>query len=198
MRAKPIPEEQAFASLKAALDCGCNYWNAAEFYGPPDNNSLTLLAKYFARYPEDASRVVLNVKGAIRTVDGLHPDGSPAFVAESVENCLRMLGPAGRIDEFELARRDADVPYEESVLAIANFVERGGVGGVACSEIGASTLRKAVAVTKITSVEVELSLWHTEPLTNGVAAVCAELGIPMIAYCELARAFSLPTSLSDL
>ena len=93
-------EEQAFAAMRTALEAGCNYWNAAEFYGTPEFNSMTLLQKYYARYPEDAERVVLNVKGAIFP-PGLTPDGSPAGVRKSVENSLRMLGDRGKIDIFE-------------------------------------------------------------------------------------------------
>lgn len=39
----------------------------------------------------------------------------------------------------------------------------------------------------IAAVEVELSLWETDILTNGVTATCAELGIPIVAYSPLGR-----------
>jgi len=184
MRSDPPPVERAIEAMKLALECGCNYWNGGEFYGRPDNNSLVLLRKYFEKYPEDADKVVVNIKGATRVVPTIMPDGSPEYVAESIENCLKMLGPRGRIDEFESARRDHHVPYETTVQAIDKFVQAGRIGGVACSEISAATLRKAASVVKVSSVEVELSLWHTEPLTNGLAEVCAELGIVMLAYCK--------------
>lgn len=64
--------------MKASLAAGCNFWNAGtwhrpqelqmarlirkgEFYGTPENNSLTLMNKYFTKYPEDAEKVVLSV-----------------------------------------------------------------------------------------------------------------------------------------
>jgi pyridoxine 4-dehydrogenase len=168
--------------MKTALECGCNYWNGGEFYGKPENNSLALLRKYFAKYPEDADKVVVCIKGATRVVPTIGLDGSKEFVTESMESCLRTLGSKGRIDEFECARKDPNVPYEESILAIAEFVKAGRIGAVACSEVSASTLRKAAAVTKISTCEVELSLWNTDPLTNGLAQTCAELGITMVAY----------------
>lgn len=67
-------EEQAFAAMHVALTSGCNLWNGGEIYGTPDYNSLTLLNKYYTLYPEDADKVVLNIKGATRP--GLQPDGS--------------------------------------------------------------------------------------------------------------------------
>lgn len=53
------------------------------------------------------------------------------------------------------------------------------------SEVNAVTIRQVAKITKIVAVEVELSLWSTDPLTNGIAKACAELNIPIIAYVTL-------------
>lgn len=63
----------------------------------------------------------------------------------------------------------------------------GKIGGVALSEVNADTIRKAAAITKIVAVEVELSLWESGVLTNGVAKACKELDIPIIAYGNLSH-----------
>jgi hypothetical protein len=42
--------------MGAALAANCNLWNGGEFYGTPENNSLTLLNKYYAKYPEMQTR----------------------------------------------------------------------------------------------------------------------------------------------
>ena len=165
--------------MRAALAANCNLWNGGEFYGTPEYNSLTLLKKYYTKYPQDAEKVVLNIKGACRP--NLEPDGSPEFVKQSVANCLQMLGEKGRIDIFECARRDPNVPLEQTLSALQELVNEGKIGGVALSEVSAATIREAAKITKIVAVEVELSLWSTEPLTNGIAKACAELKIPIIA-----------------
>ena len=82
---------------------------------------------------------------------------------------------------FESARRDPDVPLEQTLGALAELVKEGKIGGVALSEVNADTIREAAKITKIAAVEIELSLWQTEPLTNGIAKACAELDIPIIA-----------------
>lgn len=56
-------EDQAFAAMRAALATNCKFWNGGEFYGPQESNSLILLKKYYAKYPKDADKVVLNIKG---------------------------------------------------------------------------------------------------------------------------------------
>jgi len=100
-RPTPASEEQAFAALRASLKAGANFWNAGEFYGTPEYNSLHLLNRYFTKYPEDADKVVLSIKGALKD---FHPDGSPEGIKRSVENCLKLLDGKKSIDIFEPAR----------------------------------------------------------------------------------------------
>ncbi|KAL2133805.1 hypothetical protein VTI74DRAFT_1662 [Chaetomium olivicolor] len=185
-RPTPLPESQTLATIRAAVESGCTYLNGGEFYGPPDNNSLTLLNKYFAQYPEDRDKVLLNIKGCVN-VAKLVPNGSPEGVKTSVENCVRMIGGKGRIDQFEPARKDKGVDIEVTVAALQEEVEKGNIGGIALSEVSAATIRRAAKVARIEAVEVELSLWSTDPLENGVVQACAELGIPVIAYSPLGR-----------
>lgn len=51
--------------MRASLDCGANCWNGGELYGTPERNSLHLLNEYFTKYPEDADKVVLSIKGGL-------------------------------------------------------------------------------------------------------------------------------------
>jgi pyridoxine 4-dehydrogenase len=180
-RPEPLPDEQCFAAIKAALESGCNYMNGGEFYGPPDNNSLTLLKKYYEKYPEDQGKIVLNIKGCIDLAKH-RPDSSPSGVKTSVENSVRQIGGKGRIDQFEPARKDPDTDIETTLAALQEQVNAGNIGGITLSEVSAATIRRAARVAKIEGVEVELSLWSTDPLENGVAQACAELDIPIIAY----------------
>ena len=178
-RAKIPSDEQAIAAMRAAVEAGSNCWNGGDFYGPPENNSLTLLRKYYDKYPEDADKVVLNIKGGLGP--RMKTNSSPDFLRESISKSLKTLGPKGRIDMFECGRRDRDTPLEQTLAALADLVQDGKIGGVALCEVNANTIREAAKITKIVAVEVELSLWCTDPLTNGIVAVCAELNIPIIA-----------------
>jgi len=112
-------------------------------------------------------------------------DASVEGVRSSIEDSVAMIGGKGRIDQSESARRDPKVKIEETVAAIAEYVDSGHVEGVSLSEVSAETIRRAAKVAKIEAVEVELSLWSTEPLKNGLLQTCAELGILVYAYCRL-------------
>ena len=101
-------EEQAFDCLRTAAELGCLVWNAGEFYGPPTHNSLTLLNRFYAKYPEYAEQVILNVKGAARP--DFTVNGDPEFVKKTVENCLSLLGGKGKVSMYETARIDVNIP----------------------------------------------------------------------------------------
>lgn len=184
-RPNPAPEEQAFAAMRASLATGCNFWNVGEFYGTTEYNSLHLLNHYFTKYPEDAEKVVLSVKGGINSK--FQPDGTPEGIRRSVGNCMRLLGGKKKIDIFECARVDRNTPIEVTMKALEEEVKAGNIGGVGLSEVSAATIRKAAKVTKIIAVEAELSLWCLDILENGITKACAELDIPIVAYSPIGR-----------
>ncbi|KAJ4367520.1 hypothetical protein N0V83_007103 [Neocucurbitaria cava] len=187
-RQSPPSQEQSFQAMRTALSLGSNNWNGGELYGSPERNSLHLLNEYFTKYPGDADKVVLSIKGGL--VPGqFKPDGSKAGVQRSIDECLKQLDGKKSLDLFECARVDPTVPIEETVGYIAEYVKAGKLGGISLSEVSAASIRKAHAAHPISAVEVEFSLWSTEILDNGVAATCAELNIPIIAYSPLGRGF---------
>ena len=174
--------------MKAALTAGSNFWNGGEFYGPPNANSLHLVHEYFIKYPEDADKVVLSIKGG--SLPGtLTPTGDKAGLTRSIEECLKILDGTKKIDIFECGRVDPKVPIEETVGYLAEFVKAGKIGGIGLSEVAASTIRRAAAVHPIAAVEVEFSIFTTDIQTNGVAETCKELGIPIVAYSPLGRGY---------
>jgi pyridoxine 4-dehydrogenase len=167
--------------MRSAIDSGCNFFNAGEHYGTPEFNSQTLLAEFLGQYPEHADKIVLSVKGAFDFAT-MKPDGSPEGLKKSIDNILGALNGTKKIDVFECARVDPEVPLEVTLQYLdSEYVKTGIIGGVALSEVGAATIRRAAQITKIVAVEVELSLWSTHILENGVAAACAEFDIPIVA-----------------
>jgi len=108
-------------------------------------------------------------------------------VKRSIENSLKILDGKKSIDIFEPARIDKNVPLEVTLKALEEYVKAGKIGGIALSEVGASTIQKAVKITKIVAIEVELSLWSLDILSNGVAKAAAEHNIPIVAYGKLSQ-----------
>lgn len=67
------------------------------------------------------------------------------------------------------------------------YVQTGNLGGIALTEVSAETIHEAVKVIKILAVGAKLSLFSTDILHNGVAAACAQHGIPLLAYSPIGR-----------
>ncbi|KAI0430550.1 voltage-gated shaker-like K+ channel, subunit [Xylaria sp. FL1042] len=186
-RTSPCPQEQAFETMRAALANGSNFWNGGEFYGPPEYNSLVLLEKYFEKYPEDAEKVVLSIKGGVNP-ETHRVDASPENTRRSLDTCIAQLKGRKKLDLFEFGRRDPNVPMKETFKLIQEeYVNTGKLGGISLSEVRAETIHEAVKYTKVAAVEVEVSLFSTDIFENGVSAACAQYGIPIVAYSPIGR-----------
>jgi len=176
-RATPPTQEQAFEAMRAALKNGSmwalslfidyhklnlvttgNFWNGGEFYGSPDYNSLVLLERYLEKYPEDADKIVISIKG------GANPkthkvDASPENTRRTLDDSIAQLKGRKKIDLFEFGRRDPAVPMDETFSLIdKEYIQTGKIGGISLSEVRAETIHEAVKYTKVLAVEVELSL----------------------------------------
>ncbi|KAI0427146.1 NADP-dependent oxidoreductase domain-containing protein [Xylaria sp. FL1042] len=182
-----VSHDDAIKSLKAAVNNGANFWNGGLFYGPPDANSLVLLKDYFTKYPEDASKIVLSVKGAYNPITHT-PECQPESIRAAVDEALRLLDGTHPIDLFECARIDPKVPVEDMVETLAELIKEGKIGSYGLSEVNANTIRRAHAVHPCAGVEVEISLFSRHALEKGgIVDTCHELGIPIIGYSVLDR-----------
>jgi pyridoxine 4-dehydrogenase len=135
-----------------------NFWNGGEFYGPKENNSLVLLEKYFEKYPNDAEKVVISIKGGLNPNTG-RIDGAPENTRRTLDDSIAQLKGRKKIDMFEFGRVDKNVPLGTTLGVIEEeYVKTGKIGGVSLSEVTADVIHEAVKHTKILGVEVELSM----------------------------------------
>lgn len=192
-RPEPIPKEQAFAAMQRVIELAQTsgvkaFFNVGEFYGP-DLCNLKLVRAFFEAKPELRSHVIISCKGSINPAT-FTPVGKAEDVTKSVEACVRELGT--HLEIYEVARLDKSlggVYPRESFEAMASLVDKGVIDGISLSEVNKEEI---VAIHKdwakyLVCVEVELSLFSTDILHNGVAATCNELGLIIVAYSPLGR-----------
>ncbi|KAG8743113.1 hypothetical protein FRC12_015147, partial [Ceratobasidium sp. 428] len=189
-------EEQCFEAIKAGVEAAPPgvkvFLNSAEFYGPSDDRTanLTLLNKFFTKYPEYAERTVLFVKGGVDvSITGIQVDASEAGIDRNIKAISEKLGPHKKLDMFECARIDPKVPVEETMAALNKQVESGKISAIGISECSAATLERASKVAKIAAVEIEVSPWSYEEETRKVIAKAAEIGAVVAAYSPLGSGF---------
>jgi pyridoxine 4-dehydrogenase len=190
--------EQALATMKAAVENGLTMWNGGEFYGTPEYNSMTIIKHYFTKYPEDADKVFLAIKGGVN-LEALRPDGSPENIRRSLDNILAQLDGKKKVDAFCCARRDPSTPLDVTFGVIQReYIDTGKIGAIMLSECGVNTIKEAVKVAKIVAAEVELSLFTPDILKNGIAAALKEHDIPIIAYSPIGKGVSITTFIRQL
>ncbi|KAN0088006.1 NADP-dependent oxidoreductase domain containing protein [Tylopilus felleus] len=189
----PVPDEQCFAAIKAGVDAlppdAKMFLNGGEFYGHNASaTNLEMLARFFEKYPEYADRTFLSIKGGNKA-NSLLPDGSPENVVRSVNFVNEKLRGTKRLDLFECARVDPNVPVEVSITALAGLKAEGKLDHIGMSECSAETLRRGYKIHPISVVEIEISPFSFEPEVRKVIATAKELGVAVAAYSPLGRGF---------
>ena len=179
-------EGEAIATIRRALDLGCNFLDTAEMYGPLENEKLVGKAIEGRR-----DEVVLATKfGIVSDPDDPKKrslDGSPENVRRSIEGSLERLG-TDHVDLYYLHRVDPHTPIEDTVGAMADLVKEGKVRNIGLSEASADTLRRAVVVHPVAALQTEYSLW-TRDVERDILPAARELGVGFVAYSPLGRGF---------
>lgn len=148
---------------------------------------MSLAKAYFTKYPEDAAKVTLVMKGGTHL--STHKlDSSPENTRRSLDNIINQLGGVKKLDGYAPTRRDPDTPLHVTFDVIQKeYIDTGKLGAVYLSECRAETIHEAAKLIKIGAVEVELSMFTPDILGNGVAEACAQHGIPVLAYAPMGR-----------
>ncbi|MDP1612244.1 MAG: aldo/keto reductase [Sulfuritalea sp.] len=179
----PPAPEAAEALLLRALDLGITLFDTAALYGFGANE--TLVGRVLKPH---RAQIVLASKCGMTGVDGKRViDGRPATLKRTCDEALTRL-QTDVIDLYYLHRLDFSVPIEDSVGALADLVRAGKIRSIGLSEVSAATLRRAHAVHPIAALQNEYSLWTRNP-EIAVLDACRELGVALVAFSPLARAF---------
>ena len=179
----PADERECVATVQAALDAGVTLLDTADFYGCGHNEMLVGRAIAGRR-----DRVFLQVKfGVVRDPAGGFAglDLRPASIRNALAYSLRRLG-TDYVDLYQPARLDPQVPIEDVAGTLADLVKAGHVRHAGLSEAGATALRRASAVQRLTALQIEYSLM-SRGIERRVLPACRELGIGITAYGVLSR-----------
>jgi aryl-alcohol dehydrogenase-like predicted oxidoreductase len=180
-------EAQATATIHAALDAGVTLIDTADAYslsGADFGEGERLVARALAAYGGDTSAVLVATKGGITRTpdDGWGIDGSRDYLVSACEASLRRLGVEA-IGLYQFHRPDPDVPYEESVGALAELLDAGKIrmAGISNANVGRIQLAQEVLGGRLASVQNQLS-----PRTRAAEAE--------LAWCEQGGVAFLPWS----
>ncbi len=187
----PDPAEMV-PVLRGAVELGVTLFDTAEIYGPftnemllgealaPVRDRVVIATKFGFTFPGDET-------SAVRTSlnDGM--DSRPAHIRAVVEASLKRLR-TDRIDLLYQHRVDPKVPIEDVAGTVGALITEGKVLHFGLSEAGPQTIRRAHAVTPVTALQSEYSLWTRGPEAE-ILPLLQELGIGFVPFSPLGRGF---------
>lgn len=176
-------DTEALRTIEAAMEQGMTFLDTADFYSAGHNETLVARAIKGKR-----DQAFVSVKfGALFDPDHrlLGLDGRPESVKNFAAYSLQRLG-VEEIDLYSPGRADPNVPYEETIGAIADLIAEGKVRHLGLSEVGADHMRRAQAVHPVTALEIEYSL-GCRFIEAEILPTARELGIGIVAYRVLAE-----------
>ncbi|MEU4170002.1 aldo/keto reductase [Streptomyces sp. NPDC026665] len=175
----PTDDTESIAAIRRAHELGVTHFDTAEMYGWGEGEKL--LGNALAPIRDEVT---------IATKFGLTPtfgqDSRPGHIREVVDNSLRNLG-VDVIDVLYQHMPDPNVPIEDVVGVMKEYVEAGKVKYLGLSNAGPDTIRRAHAVHPISVLQSEYSIFTHE--VEALFPVLEELGIGFVAYSPLARGF---------
>lgn len=175
---------ESTAMLNRALDLGVSLIDTAEMYGP--FISERLIAKAIGHRRQEFS---IATKFGLEVSDSGERgpvNGSPEYARTALERSLKNLDTEV-IDLYYLHRVDPNIPIEETIGAMSEFVHEGKVRYLGVSEAAPETIRKAHSTHPLTAVQTEYSMFERSPESNGVLDTVRGLGIAFVAYSPIGR-----------
>lgn len=179
--------EDALAVFKAALDAGMTFWDTADAYCLDDRetgHNEQLIAWAVGKLGI-GGRVRIATKGGMTRPGGSWVrNGRPEHLRAACENSLRDLG-VEQIYLYQLHWPDPQVPFAESVGALAELQRQGKIRHVGVSNVSVAQLRTAQQVCRVESAQNRCGPLAPEDLGNGLVTLCAEMGVTFIPYSPL-------------
>jgi pyridoxine 4-dehydrogenase len=175
----PKDRAHALAVLRRAYELGCNFFDTADSYGPYVDEEL--IAEALHPYPKD---LVIATKGGL-TRPAAHrwdEDGRPEHLRRALEGSLKRL-KLERIDLYQLHAPDPNVPFEDSVGALAEFKRQGKVRHVGVSNVSVKQLEQARKIVNVVSVQNEYNLDNRS--SEDVLKACERLKLAFLPWYPL-------------
>ncbi|NII40514.1 aryl-alcohol dehydrogenase-like predicted oxidoreductase [Curtobacterium flaccumfaciens] len=176
----PGDDTASIAASRHAHDLGVTHFDTAELYGWGTGERL--LGSALAPIRDE---VTIATKFGF-TPDAYAPNSQLDHIRQVVDASLRNLG-TDSIDLLYQHVHDPEVPVEDVVGVMQEFVQAGKVRWLGLSNTDAENIRRAHAVHPISVLQTEYSVFARQ--SEDLFGVVDELGIGLVAYSPLARGF---------
>ena len=178
-------ETTAISVIHASFDAGVTLIDTADVYCIDDNDighNERLIAKAISKWPGSLDSVIVATKGGLTRPQGRwDTNGRPEHLRAACDRSLKALG-VERIDLYQLHAPDMNVPFDESVGALAELQSEGKLMWIGLSNVSVEEIQEAESQVEVVTVQNRLSPYFREALENGVVDYCGTHGIGFLAY----------------
>jgi aryl-alcohol dehydrogenase-like predicted oxidoreductase len=180
----PKDRDGAIAVLRAAVEAGVNHIDTSDFYGPHVTNQI--IREALAPYPADL--VIVTKLGSMRPPDkSWQVAKSPAELTSAVHDNLRNLG----VESLDIANYRVvgsghgleEGSIAEQVSALADLKRQGLIRHIGVSNVTATQVAEAQAITDIVCVQNNYNLTHRDD--DALIDDWARQGIAYVPYFPL-------------
>ena len=183
-------DEDAFATIDAAIDAGVTLFDTADIYGDK-GGSEELIGEALAKNGRRDDVVIATKFGMDMGGPPHEARGSRHYVRRAVRASLRRL-QVDHIDLYQLHEPDPITPIEETLTALDELVKEGLVRYVGSSNLGgwqivdADWVARSAGVERFISAQNHYSLLARE-VEAEVATACEHVGVGLLPYFPLAN-----------
>lgn len=141
-----------------------------------------MIARALREWKGDSASIVVATKGGFERPGGAWVvNGRPDHLRAACEASLMALG-VETITLYYLHAPDPQVPFTESVGALARLREEGKIKHIGLSNVGVAEIRQASSLVPVVCVQNRCNPFDREAWQQGVIAYCEQNGIAFVAY----------------
>lgn len=173
--------------VNAALDCGINFFDTADAYGPRGLSEEYLGNAISGKRDE---LVIATKFGMPMDDSGFKKGASRRYIMQAVEDSLRRLN-TDYIDLYQQHFPDAETPVEETLRALDDLVHQGKVRYLGCSNFSgwqvsdADWTARDLNLNRFVTAQNLYSLIDRS-IEKEVAPACEQYGLGILPYFPLA------------
>ncbi len=181
--------QRSISTIHAALDAGVTFIDSADAYhehADEVGHNEELIAEALRTWGGDASSVLVATKGGhLRPGDGSWTiNGNPDYLKQAARASAHRLG-VETIGLYQFHRPDPNVPYAESVGALADRLGDGTIAMAGISNADAEQVRSAREVLGERLVSVQNQFSPSFRSSEAELRLCDELGIAFLPWSPL-------------
>lgn len=178
-----VPQDDAVATILAAIDRGINLVDTAPIYGR--GRAEELIGKAMQQHGRREAFYIATKAGLEWNGRGVFANSTPERLRRELEDSLRRLGTS-YIDLYQIHWPDTLMPVEEVAGVLAEFVQAGKVRALGVSNFKVAQMEHFRRIAPLASDQPPYNIFERD-IDAAILPWCAANGVAVLTYSSLCR-----------